>query len=517
MSRFRTQRPTRMGMRGYFNIPSEIASESLFNTRSPRGKIPPAEVYEYLRNPVPPSESLDPSHPSGDMENAMRYLYILVTNIHDPNRKASERRELLMEYDSNFSHIWPWTSMLVQRALEHDATTEEGVAYRDSLLHIFPKVAALPNFNGVGLNLSWTLKFMQQRPDLFPSIIHVFTYTLNRSHSSLEEMFLLLLAALQSCEADEAMALRTADVIIHSDTIDLLFSYISTVLQKRPVTESVCSAVQIITLLSVSSPKILIALIIHNTVQHCSFWCKTIFKPRRLAGLDENVRLKEKTVEFVKHIIKLFGHTIQFHGPPAMVIVLRHGFLETMVHAGTLIAYDVARPANQVSAGVAFQDLTLAKLFSDVLGHLYWMLRLGHILNLTVTSWRKVSETDNPARRDALQAFTDLMTSASQSPHPDLRGFGKLWEDVTNAAVSTKTLRQQFEDEGLIICANPDEPPNTTNYVGCDKQDWKKHNHRAKCNQIHDSATGPLKPMMTDVDRYFNEWINDRFQQPQDK
>ncbi|KAF5366159.1 hypothetical protein D9758_005776 [Tetrapyrgos nigripes] len=487
MRRFRTQRPTRVGR--YFNIPFEIASESLFNTRSPRGKIPAAEVYEYLRNPVPPSESLDSSHPSDDMKNAARYLYVLVTNIHDPNRKASERREFVMEYDTNFSHIWSWTSMLLQRALEDDATTEEGVAYRDSLLHIFRKAVALPNFDGVALNPSWTLKFMQQRPDLFPSIIHVFNYTLNRSHFSLEEMFPLLVTALLSCEADEAMALRTADVIVHSpDTINLMFSYISTVLRKRPVTESLCRAVQVLTILYLTSREVLFTLIfVHNTIQHSSSWCKAILKPSRLAGLDENVCLKEKTIEFVKWILQLFGHT-------------------TMVHAGNLIAYDVARP---VTADMAFHNsgLTLANGFTHVLCYLSSLLSVGQVLDLAVSSWRKVSETDDPARRDALQAFTDLMAGAYAS-HSDLRGLGEFWGDAIKRVVSLKTLRQQFEDEGLIICANPD------------KQDWKKHNHRAKCNQVHDvdvqlteDPAGPLRPMMTDVDRGFDEWHTDQYEQ----
>ncbi|KAF5360252.1 hypothetical protein D9758_009150 [Tetrapyrgos nigripes] len=472
--------------------------------------------YHQFRLPIPSPSSVDPSDPSPDMKFVLSALGPIAFNVsvRRPGQSQRYRLALLLGYERHWSRVWNWTSFLVNHfVLGDDPETEEGLSFRDALLDVFPKLLALYFVDGSGFDVTYTRSFMQKRSDVFPLIIQVLSYALHFSHPSLHPMLTLPLDVALAASGEKPLRLRNATFLIRSpDTVNLLFSYISTEIQKSAESDSsyLQNALRTIWFLTETKPerKFLSVLILSRDAIGClASWCRTLVLPSRLpvTAFESECCIVEDSLDSLKHVLHVLclSTSMEHHRYPAMALLLRGGIIQSWIYAGRLISYDETRLAPPQDE---YFGRTVGRMFFELLGDLPSMLGCHKIFGLVSRSLRAclVGESQkNQTRREALEFF--LKDNVSCSPNLTHKALGELWERLVAQVAKVEMERRTFEQQGLVVCGYPKCPHRGT-YIGskiyrmrcarckttvycsqsCQKRDWKNGNHRVKCNSAYD-------------------------------
>ncbi|KAF5367444.1 hypothetical protein D9758_003656 [Tetrapyrgos nigripes] len=408
--------------------------------------------YNYLRNLVLPAK-LDPSRPPEDMERALQFLSELTSKMDPCHGSRTQQRLILVEFQENWSFVWSWLSGALKHwvQLDNEPTMEAGKRFQCKLICVFPKVVCPASIDGDSSEP--ILSFMRKHPELFETIVHVSTYAMDRSDHHLRWMLSSIDLALAAAQMNDCrLASRNADILIHShNTINLLFSHISTAIRKPPCADSYPDlqlryALRVVRLLAHYRDETLSVLIrSYDLMTYLSLWCRTLVAPWRIEKLGSNTDLIEQQVESLKYVLFPFDDAVKDHEDTAMVLALRGGILQSMIHARSLIDYEKARPETP-SLG-----RTLAQIFDDILQNLpAGCLASARVLSVCNKAVARVKDSDDENLRQALNTFL-------QNGDRTLR---RIWEQSEFFVVRLGGLREEFEGQGLVACANPEVSSN---------------------------------------------------------
>ncbi|KAF5360294.1 hypothetical protein D9758_009160 [Tetrapyrgos nigripes] len=468
-------------------------------------------AYQHFHRPVP---SFIDSSSSRDLEHTLLYLNVLANHTRDTTR---DRRASIAEYVEEWTNIWSWTSALVKYFLE-GWTTEHGLAFRDRFLNIFPRIVSLDTPGPGGdwdLEQPSSLSLMKNsNPDVYRFILAVWMFAVNTNHPSLHSMFYLVEASLVISSSDMKLFWSNCRTIgLSSNVVKPLFSYISTTVQNLEDHALHClqTAFRFIYGFVKEAPGGLMRrFLTKETLTSLNSSFKLLPSPRRFAKLTPHAAVH--SVEYLKYILGILTDAFDLHGPSAIVLVLRANVVRSVMYTSSLIAYD---KENGSPPEIQFKK-TLAQSFADFLELLPRYLCYHRVLDPVLQLLKK----EIPAHR-SLEGIPNAKPSAF---HPNYSHFRDVLHEVKTHAFEIKALRDEFEQEGLVICANPECPDQgmqthckfsrkqcsrcqVTTYCSktCQRQDWKTYEHRVKCDMYCEGTLG-LKNVLTDVDQQFMEW-----------
>ncbi|KAF5360295.1 hypothetical protein D9758_009161 [Tetrapyrgos nigripes] len=455
-----------------------------------------AAAYRHFRLPVP--SSINPSFPSHDQERALLYLGVLSRHIRTVTQHASQRRNAIMEYQDHWKSIWAWTDALLKHyVFMGEPPAKEGIEFRDRLLGHLNGIITFQSLTGPSGkwddDQSPSLSFMQSSPTLFSTIIAVWRHAVDANHSSIILLFNLFGVCLESSKADRSLFIRNCKLIVmQPGIVKRLLSYIYMELpcNQEGTLHSLQSAFRIVGFLAKETPAPFPRFFNTRETLACFSWSlKRVASPRRFATLTPHAA--SHSVEFSKFIVLALLGAFDTHGPAAVALMLRGGILHSMTYASRLIAYD---EEDRATPEIKF-ELTLAQYFANFLVLLPAYLYYRRILDPVLQSLKK--------QMPGSQSIQKCTSSGSSPGNQRLQSLRGLLQGIEKGAFRKKAIREEFENQGLVICANPECPHQgarlghkfrrrqcarcqATTYCSekCQKRDWKAYNHREKCDSV---------------------------------
>ncbi|KAF5360309.1 hypothetical protein D9758_009154 [Tetrapyrgos nigripes] len=510
--------------------------------RPTQGKFSPSTAYAHFRRQVPAAESIDPSHPSRDMELILSSLENLTYYINRPH-PLPRIRELVEEFTSYFPQIWSWVSVLLKRCVLGDEPTDgEAINYQWRLIDLFPEIVILPSYQKRNaVEISWTSSFLENTSDLFPLIVLVWTYTLEHALPSLETMFRLLDMALVASAKKYRPTLHSRNIAMltrSTHSIHLVFGYIDTEIRKNPIPTdtdyqpyNLQYALRTVSLLAKSSDNHLNILILsHGTIHFLSRWFRTLVSPRLLLGLTEHPPLTGERIQFLKYIVEIVKIIIQRHREAAMVDFLRGGLIQSIFYSISLLSIDESSSIGRAQ-GI---EQTLAQMFCDIIEKLREMLECAKVLKLFLGSLKRTEESESDTRRNSMDNFMRNVYSCHSCTEqgPNIERLGDLWKKVVQEAHEVQDLRRFFEGMGITVCVNPGCGVNGAPFgkgpdgsIGnirrlccarcrvaiycsreCQIEHWRRYKHGEKCVHYLKSS-GYLRDPSTKIDKCFTKMV----------
>ncbi|KAF5339279.1 hypothetical protein D9758_013304 [Tetrapyrgos nigripes] len=468
-----------------------------------------AGAYRHFR--IPPPSFIDPSCPSSHLERSLRYLDVLSNHLRDATLTDSQKRAVLAEYTRNWPLIWVHVStMLTHFILEGKPPTTEGIAFRDRLLQLFHDAITFFRFTEPATQRDKPpcLALMEETPELFPLILSVWHQLMDEDHSSLSLMFRSLDVTVTACLLDKALFIRNWECVdLAPNFMWRLRSYIYKQLRSQDQITLLCLeyAFRIPLFFSQDSPTQLLHLFITRETLTCLSWAfKFLTNPHNF--LRRGRLAAGFSVQYLKYICLTFYYSSKYHGPSATAPLLRQGLLRSVLQAVEIIAYEEAGSGKDARASPTLAQW-LANLF----------LPLG-----TYFCYHRVLD---PVLQTLKEIARDPSLAQGLHSQPESCPLKKAFDKISTYASEIKELRDEFESEGLIICANPEctqrgirtgckfryqqcSRCQATIYCPrrCQRRDWQVNNHRKKCEEVC-QGIGLVKYTLTDVDLQFMEWF----------
>ncbi|KAF5335855.1 hypothetical protein D9758_016697 [Tetrapyrgos nigripes] len=420
-----------------------------------------ARAYRDLQNtPVP--LRIDPqTHPSQELEQALLHLKALTDHIDDLRYQPTARHAALEQYSNNWlTAVWPWLSALLRLCVlevESEPTTQEAIQYQHQLLHLFCTLAMMPpTQDDQGRQKSWTLSLLEQSPELFALEIDVWTYAMDRYHLSLSSLFILVDQSIDaSAESDDKSLLpRNAATIFRSPrTTQLLISHLRN--RKNPpydntyVRTDLSCAIKIIVDTVDASAEALPILLASDLLGCLSLVLRVLTKQSRLQAYTEDVEGKElearatsfrETVVIMRQILRLFHRAMEEYGAMAVTAILRGQLIRSMINSFVVISLDEGEPIDEFPTPTVWFRRLL-----ETVPTFFWC---REVLNTSLHSLMKVRYEDNKV----WLAFGEVVVKPS--PYPDIHQLGQVYGAFVRAVGRIKDLRNEFEDQGVVVCAS---------------------------------------------------------------